>query len=123
MNTFQINDLLFVSIGAILGAILRWAITIYGKAHNLLPFSTVAINITGSFILGAITKLSNISVLSPQLTLLLGTGFCGAYTTFSTFSVDVVALINKRKYLEAMLLALITNVFSILAVFIGFTIF
>jgi len=116
----QIIDFLILSVGAILGATLRWLITVYSKAHNLTPYSTVGINISGSFILGAITKLASVNILSPPFVLLLGTGFCGAYTTFSTFSVDVVTFINAKEYTKAFSLALITNVLAILAAFVGF---
>ena len=118
----SITDVLILSVGAVLGATLRWLITVYAKAQNLTPYSTTAINISGSFILGVVTKLSSISVLSPSLVLLLGTGFCGAYTTFSTFSVDVVTLINSAQYSQALALALVTNVLAIFAAFIGFAI-
>jgi hypothetical protein len=54
---------------------------------NFKPWGIAGVNIFGSFLLGAVTVSS---ALSPTMKLMLGTGFCGAYTTFSTYSVDVV---------------------------------
>lgn len=51
------------------------------------PIQTHTVNIAGSFVLGAISVTSG---LDPRLKLMVGTGFCGALTTFSTFSVDTV---------------------------------
>jgi CrcB protein len=116
------NDFLLVSIGAILGATLRWMITVYSTSKKWTPYSTVGINITGSFLLGIITKLGLVNVLSPSAILLLGTGFCGAYTTFSTFTVDVLKSINAKKYQEAFMVIGLSNMLGIAAAFAGYNV-
>ena len=114
------NDFFLVALGAVLGATLRWIITVYSAARKWTPYSTVGINITGSFLLGVITKLGLSNVLSPPAILLLGTGFCGAYTTFSTYSVDVIKSLNANQYQQAFTLIAASNVLGIAAAFVGY---
>ena len=120
MLRYIMNDFLLVSIGAVLGATLRWMITVYSTSKKWTPYSTIGINITGSFLLGAITKLGLINAVSPSVILLLGTGFCGAYTTFSTFTVDVIKSINAKKYQEAVMVVGLSNMLGIAAAFAGY---
>jgi CrcB protein len=62
------------------------------------PLGTLVINITGSFLLGLITGLSLSALLPPAVLLVVGSGFLGGYTTFSTASVESVRLIQARRY-------------------------
>ncbi len=114
------NNFLLLAIGAILGASLRYAITLYATAKKWTPYSTVGINVTGSFILGMITKLGVLNALNPSMVLLLGSGFCGSYTTFSTFTVDVVKSIESNNYEQAMMVVLLSNILGIVAAFAGY---
>jgi CrcB protein len=114
------RDFVLVSLGAILGAIVRWIITLYSTAQKWTPYSTIGINITGSFLLGIITKLGLIKVLSPSAVLLLGTGFCGAYTTFSTYSVDVLKSIEANNYSQALTVVGLSNTLGIAFAFLGY---
>ena len=86
---------LAVSLGGALGANLRYLVGLWAAAQwpGVLPWGTLLINLTGSFLLGAL--LTMLAARRPAPTLLrlfLGTGFLGAYTTFSTFSAETVAL-------------------------------
>lgn len=76
-----------VGVGGIVGAILRHLV---GQAlsDERLPLSTLTVNLVGSFALALLTFLS----VSDTVLLFLGTGACGSFTTFSSFSVDVVQL-------------------------------
>lgn len=76
-------DLVFVSTGAIGGALTRYGITVYGQKKGFLPWTTMAINVTGSLILGSLAAYQP----PNKAMLMLGTGYCGAFTTYSTFSV------------------------------------
>lgn len=60
------------------------------------PWGTLIINITGSLLLGVIIGLALNGHLSPSIKLILGTGFCGGYTTFSTVSFEAVRLIEDK---------------------------
>ena len=84
---------LLVALGAAAGAPLRYLTdrllqARFGAAH---PWGTLTVNVTGSFLLGLVVGLP----LSPGLVALIGTGFCGALTTYSTFSWETLALARR----------------------------
>ena len=83
-----------VGIGGAVGAALRHLVGLL-VADDRLPVSTLTVNVVGSFALGAVTFLS----VGSESLLFVGTGVCGAFTTFSSFSVDVVQLwdANRRR--------------------------
>jgi len=92
--------LLLVAVGGALGAIARHLST------TMLPieshWSTLAINLSGSLLLGIIAGgLHGAGTISDELLLLLGTGILGAFTTMSTFSVDVMRLIDESQWTTA----------------------
>ncbi|MFN8505315.1 fluoride efflux transporter CrcB [Kouleothrix sp.] len=96
------STILILALGATVGAALRyygslWAASLFGPAF---PYGTLIINVSGSFILGCFLTLATERLaISPQLRLLVATGFCGSYTTFSTFSYEAVGLLTKGSYL------------------------
>lgn len=88
-----------VAFGAAVGALLRWLL---GARLNALfapiPPGTLAANLIGGYVVGAaIAFFATHPALSPQWRLLLITGFCGGLTTFSTFSVEVLALLQQGR--------------------------
>lgn len=94
----------FVAIGAALGGTSRYWIS--GLVQRLLPSGfpagTLVVNILASFILGfLIFFFESRSLLSPGVRLLLTTGFCGGFSTFSTFSYETVTLLRDSEYLYA----------------------
>lgn len=99
MDCFRGRYGLSVAIGAIFGALSRFYIaklieSIFGQEWQV--FGTFFINISGCLIIGYIFTIvrENIRIISPELGLMLATGFCGSYTTFSTYSLEV------NKFLE-----------------------
>jgi len=96
-----ISNLGLVGIGGVIGALLRYFVSrwVGVRANPNFPFATLAINISGSFLLGLFTRSLGIWLpqYEPAIMLLLGIGVCGAYTTFSTFSYEVVLLIEERR--------------------------
>lgn len=88
------------------------------------PWATFGVNIVGSLLIGALmayfTKQQNEVTLSR---LFLITGFCGGFTTFSTFSLEVVQYIQKQAYTMAITYALASLVLCILATVLGFFLF
>lgn len=112
-----------VASGGIAGSLLRWQVTVLSEKLKLNPYSTIAVNTLGSFLLGATSQLTKNDVFSKQHLLLLGTGFCGSFTTFSTFSVDVVKFIEAGKYGNAFTIVALTNVFGIAAALAGVKLF
>jgi len=66
------------------------------------PLGTTVINVTGSFLLGLVTGLALAHAISPEWRLVLGTGFLGGYTTFSTASFETVRLAQQGRYAAAL---------------------
>jgi len=98
------KSILAVSLGASLGALLRWVLGL--KLNTLLPSmppGTVVANLVGGYIIGAaIAFFANSPGLAPEWRLLIITGFCGGLTTFSTFSAEVVVLLQQGRLAWAM---------------------
>ncbi|WP_240697311.1 fluoride efflux transporter CrcB [Sporolactobacillus sp. THM19-2] len=86
---------LLVALGAAFGVLARVLLTqsIMRRWTYPFPLATFLINLSGSFLLGLITGMG----IRTELSLLFGTGFLGAYTTFSTFNVENIELIRRRK--------------------------
>jgi CrcB protein len=91
-----------VGVGGAIGAILRYAVGEW--MPDGFPWGTLTVNLVGSLILGVIVGMS----LSAEMGLLLGTGIMGAFTTMSTYSVDLVELFENSEYGTAMSYLLLT---------------
>jgi CrcB protein len=94
---------LAVAAGGLVGAPLRYLLdrAISRRLESDLPWGTFVINVTGSLLLGLLTGLTLTGHLSEIGKALLGTGFCGAYTTFSTFTFETVRLLEDGRILDA----------------------
>src|SRR5204862_6446996 len=96
-----VNDILVISIGAILGANARWIISRYAAKilSPVFPYGTLLINISGSFIVGFFMIWATERVLlDPRWRLLIVVGFCGAFTTFSSFAFETVAYFEQGQW-------------------------
>ena len=98
-----------VAVGAAAGALTRHGISEYGKARAQGPAAILVVNGVGSFLLGGIMG----AVPGTPTALLAGTGFCGAFTTYSTYALDVVKLVQAGQVGHAAAYATATNVLSI----------
>ncbi len=92
--------ILAVGVGAALGAWLRWALGLLLNALYVpIPPGTLAANLIGGYVVGAaIAVFMQMPALSPEWRLLIITGFCGGLTTFSTFSVEITALLQQGRF-------------------------
>jgi CrcB protein len=103
---------LAVALGGFVGAPARYLADRYvaGRVASDFPWGTFAINLSGSLLLGVLTGLDLHGQIEPSVQALLATGFCGAYTTFSTWSFETVRLFEEGDYAEA-----VTNALASLA--------
>jgi CrcB protein len=85
---------LLVVVGGMIGAPLRYLTdrAVQSRHDSVLPWGTFAVNVTGSLILGLLTGAAAAGVAASHTQLLLGTGLCGALTTYSTFSYETLRL-------------------------------
>lgn len=111
-------DCIIVGIGGFIGSSLRYLFSkIPIKENFTLPINTLLINIIGSFIIGIIVTVAFRNTnLNPKVTLLIKTGFCGGFTTFSTFALESYDLINNGKWNVALVYMCLSIIFSILAI-------
>jgi CrcB protein len=110
-----------ISVGASLGALLRWWLaTRLNSIFPTLPPGTLAANLVGGYIIGvAIAFFAVTPGWSPEWRLFVITGFCGGLTTFSTFSAEVVILLQQGRALPALSLAAVHLLGSVAMTFAG----
>jgi CrcB protein len=113
---------LLVALGSALGGCLRYALStlIAARHQSALPWGTLVINVSGSLVLGfflavALGRLA----LDPRLRLLVAVGFCGGYTTFSTFAWETATLLELRRTWLAAAYAAASALASVVAVLLG----
>lgn len=98
--TTSIVNCLFVGAGGALGAISRYLLGLIPmKAAGAFPMTTLIINVLGAFCIGLVVALAGrAGGLDPRLVLLLKAGFCGGFTTFSTYSLETVTLCQNGRW-------------------------
>jgi CrcB protein len=115
----DVRELASIFVGGAVGAALRVELTTqYLSAPTSWPWAVFAINISGAVLLGyIITRLQDRLPLSTYRRPLLGTGFCGAYTTFSTMQLELLKMLDHRSYILAAGYALASITAGYLAIF------
>jgi CrcB protein len=114
--------ILWVGLGGFLGANARYLLGgwIAARMGTLFPYGTFVINITGSFILGFfLAFIQDRPWVHPTARLLFSIGFVGAYTTFSTYTYETIALMENGQVLLAAINCIGSVVAGLLAVFAG----
>ncbi|MCF6138636.1 fluoride efflux transporter CrcB [Pseudalkalibacillus berkeleyi] len=114
--------MILIGLGGSLGAAARYLIGqfLHNKSPNSWMNGTWVVNIAGSFLLGILASLYTTDSLTEWIWLFFGIGFCGAFTTFSTFSVEALKMLQSEKYTQA-ILYIVTSVFlGAIAAFTGF---
>ncbi|UEJ83862.1 fluoride efflux transporter CrcB [Brachybacterium halotolerans subsp. kimchii] len=93
-----------LSLAGGVGAVARFVVDgiVRSRVSGAMPWGTVLINISGSLLLGLVTGMLGAQLLSPELQVVLGAGFLGGYTTFSTASVETARLLQERRVLYAL---------------------
>ena len=110
-----------ISVGASLGALLRWWLGISLNPHfPAIPPGTLAANLIGGYVVGvAVAFFGTYTAVAPEWRLLVITGFCGGLTTFSTFSAEVVTLMQQGRASLALAAAAAHLVGSVVMTFAG----
>jgi len=112
-------EFLFLAVGSVFGAFLRFKITESPLLFNTIPLNVLIVNIIGAFILGIFVIVSEQWNLDGRYSLLIALGFCGSLTTMSSFALDSSNLLDNQNYF-ALGINIITNVgFSIGALICG----
>ena len=121
----MLGAVLAVAIGGAVGALARWMISYKLNVYfPAIPPGTLAANVIGGYIVGlAIAFFAARPELPPELRLLIITGFCGGLTTFSTFSAEVVMLIQQGDLLKASAAIALHVVGSLAATILGIATF
>lgn len=117
------KEVLWVSIGSFFGGGMRFWVSKVVQSWTIIafPFGTMAVNVLGCLIIGFLSGLNwnGGGLMSPSTKLLLTTGFCGGFTTFSTFMNESSALMKDEQYTYMMLYLFGSLVLGLIAVLAG----
>lgn len=116
------RNLLLIGIGSCTGGIARFLCQQFVQKNYpaSLPLGTLGVNVIGCFIIGIIYGLGNRgNILSPELRLLMATGFCGGYTTFSSFAYENISMIQDGEFFYTALYILLSLIIGFAAVYAG----
>ncbi len=114
-------NILYVALGGALGSILRYVLSkwIDAGAGGLYPYGTFTVNVIGCLLIGVLSALVSKSTLSMEMRLLLITGFCGGFTTFSTFANESLSLMRTQDWITFIAYVTLSLWIGIGAVWIG----
>lgn len=117
----SVTNIIYVALGAAVGGVARYLVSFFiTPPAGGFPWATFIVNVAGSFIIGLILFLYSERSPNESMRLLLGVGFCGGLTTFSTFSAETVQLLQLQR--EAIAFAYIgaSLVCSLTATYAGY---
>ncbi len=120
----MIKDFILVGIGSGIGGICRYLMSvIIGHAHNGFPWGTFTANIAGCLLIGILWGVTNrYPNMSQAFTLMLMVGFCGGFTTFSTFSKEGLAMLQSNNYILFLIYTLGSVALGLMAVGLGYVV-
>lgn len=113
----MLRNILLVALGGAIGSVCRYLLSCMNVASW--PWGTFAVNILGSLVIGLLVGLASKGIVSPEMKLLLITGFCGGFTTFSTFANESFSMMRAGDALQMALYVGASVVVGILAVWVG----
>ena len=117
------KNLLMVAAGGAVGSVLRYLIGsgIHKNYPNFAPYGTFIVNVSGCLLIGLLMGwLAAQKLVNPQLQLLLIAGFCGSFTTFSTFAHEANLLVLQEKPLQSLLYLVLSVVVGMGLAYLGY---
>jgi len=116
--------LVLVLIGGAVGAPLRYLTDLFiqSRHDSVFPWGTFTVNMTGSLVLGGLAAAAAHGGMPALVLTLAGTGFCGALTTFSTWSFETVRLVEEGAWVEALANVTVSLLIGLAAVVAGWTV-
>lgn len=117
----DLYDCLMVGAGGFIGSVLRYIVGLIPmREGSTFPVKTMCVNVAGAFLIGIIAaSVLRHGDMSPRMVLFLKVGICGGFTTFSTFALESVGLLQSGKSLQAILYIVFSVVLSIFAVILA----
>lgn len=119
----MLRNLLFVAAGGAAGSALRYLIStvIHKQYPHFYPYGTFSVNVLGCLLIGLLMGLiDSQKLINPQLQLLLTAGFCGSFTTFSTFAYEANLLVLQQKPVQSILYIALSVVVGMLLAYAGY---
>ena len=121
---YEVRMIWYVAFGSAVGGVARFVVgeLLQRRSGVAWPVGTLAVNITGSFLLGMILRYSLVSgALSDEIRVMLTVGFCGGYTTFSTFTLETLLLLEEGQFGRAGMYVFASVFASLVAIWLGST--
>ena len=115
----MLKNLLFVGLGGALGSMLRYTVQRFAN-EPVFPYGTLLVNITGCFFIGLLWGLLSRNSMAQVTGLLLMSGFCGGFTTFSAFTQEGVQMINDNRWIMLCVYTGASVIGGLLASFTGY---
>jgi len=122
LQDHTVRQLLAIGLGAIAGALVRYYLTFWWtlKLGTSFPYGTFFINLSGCVAMGFFTGwMGQKTIISQEVRLMISTGFLGAYTTFSTYSLESLALIQGGYFFKAIFYWLGSAVLGVTGLYLG----
>ncbi|MFN8353907.1 MAG: fluoride efflux transporter CrcB [Spirosomataceae bacterium] len=115
------NHLFLIFVGGGLGSLTRYGLSrwVQGSVSATFPYGTLSVNVVASLVLGTFIGLELSKSLTPSYRALIAIGFCGGFSTFSTFANDTLQLIQANRWAEALFNILLNVILCVLATFVG----
>jgi CrcB protein len=115
------QQVLLIAVGGSLGAVARYGLStfVYHTTSETFPWGTLVVNLTGSFLIGVVIELFDTAIIPTEWRSLITIGFLGAYTTFSTYTLETVNLLRDGELRLATLNIVASNLIGILFVVLG----